>query len=232
LDIIESVHFYTKFPSVIWGLSFLPYPVFSNEKGEEQNPVISSRKNSVEEEISQKERDVFKEVCQPYKQRPINIMEIGVDRNNENSFTRILLDKHPDSKYVGVDLKDKSYLDDDKKNIFTLECSSFDGNCVMNFLWQKKISNLDILFIDGDHSINGCLIDWTYSKLINPGGCIIFHDVHTYPGPYCLMNAISSKFFDVKRLTNETDGVNGIGVAYRNEVYPVEIINNSFIEQK
>jgi hypothetical protein len=35
-----------------------------------------------------------------------------------------------------------------------------------------------MLFIDGDHTYEGCLKDWTmYSPLVRSGGLIAFHDI-------------------------------------------------------
>jgi cephalosporin hydroxylase len=42
---------------------------------------------------------------------------------------------------------------------------------------------VDMLFIDGDHSYDGVLADWTmYHPLIRPGGIVAFHDVLHHPG--------------------------------------------------
>lgn len=37
---------------------------------------------------------------------------------------------------------------------------------------------VDFLFIDGDHSLRGCLMDFNcYAPLVNPGGVVGFHDI-------------------------------------------------------
>ena len=56
----------------------------------------------------------------------------------------------------------------------------------------------DILFIDGDHSFNGVISDFTnYKKFVNTGGYIIFDDYndHCYSPDVCkAVNSIVSKF--------------------------------------
>ncbi len=43
--------------------------------------------------------------------------------------------------------------------------------------WVKKHGSLDLLHIDGDHSLKGCLADWdNYRGLVRPGGFVVFHD--------------------------------------------------------
>lgn len=41
----------------------------------------------------------------------------------------------------------------------------------------NQIKEIDLLFIDGDHSIEGCIYDYeNYSPKIKPGGYLLFHD--------------------------------------------------------
>ncbi len=41
---------------------------------------------------------------------------------------------------------------------------------------------VDLLFIDGDHTLEGVTQDWEmYSPLVNPGGVILFHDINDTP---------------------------------------------------
>ncbi len=42
----------------------------------------------------------------------------------------------------------------------------------------KQAGSIDLLFIDGDHSYDGCLADWrAYKGLLAPGACVVFHDI-------------------------------------------------------
>jgi predicted O-methyltransferase YrrM len=41
-----------------------------------------------------------------------------------------------------------------------------------------KGQQIDMLFIDGDHTYEGVKMDWEmYSQLVRPGGLVVFHDV-------------------------------------------------------
>jgi predicted O-methyltransferase YrrM len=41
---------------------------------------------------------------------------------------------------------------------------------------------IDVLFIDGDHSYEGCKHDFeSYSALVRPGGMVLFHDIAKHP---------------------------------------------------
>ena len=165
-------------------------------------------------EIDPLELKIVKDICLEFIDRPINIMEIGVNRNDEDSFTQVLIKyKHPDSKYFGVDLDDKSYLN--AENVYTFKCSSFKYDKVVAELNRVGIDSLDLLLIDGDHRVGGTFTDWSYSVLVNKGGRILIHDVHTHDGPRKLMKLIDPELFDVEFLTNSDSGVYGLGMATR-----------------
>jgi hypothetical protein len=45
--------------------------------------------------------------------------------------------------------------------------------------FKNTFKNIDLLFIDGDHSIEGCKADFDYfAGVIAPGGYILFHDYY------------------------------------------------------
>lgn len=54
--------------------------------------------------------------------------------------------------------------------------------------WERQV---DVVFIDGDHSEAGCELDWNaWHGFVAPGGCVIFHDARAgepggrgLPGP-------------------------------------------------
>lgn len=45
--------------------------------------------------------------------------------------------------------------------------------------YAEAFEAIDLLFIDGDHSLEGCLYDFkTFAPKIKPGGFLLFHDYH------------------------------------------------------
>lgn len=71
---------------------------------------------------------------------------------------------------VDIDDREKYINDEDLKSRWTF----IQGNST-KILWDKQI---DILFIDGDHSYDGCKKDYEkYEPFVKPGGIIIMHDI-------------------------------------------------------
>ena len=54
-------------------------------------------------------------------------------------------------------------------------------------VWHKPI---DFLFIDGDHSYEGCLQDWQdWNQFVAPGGIVAFHDARLFPNGWTNINS-------------------------------------------
>lgn len=133
-------------------------------------------------------------------------MEIGVNRNGERSMSRIIMDERPvGSFYLGVDIEDKSYLDDPSSNTWTIKSNSHDQERIRGFIKSKGIKNLDLLFIDGWHSINTCVNDWMYTDLLSPNGIVILHDTNSHPGPVGLLEAINEDLYVKQRYCEDND---------------------------
>ena len=65
-----------------------------------------------------------------------SILEIGVGNRSDRSFTKLLLDsKLTSTKYFGVDIKDKSDLNDIKNNVFTITTDSSNIEEVLSFFY-------------------------------------------------------------------------------------------------
>ena len=53
----------------------------------------------------------------------------------------------------------------------------------------EKVSRIDLLFIDGDHSYEGCREDWlAYRQMLGPGARVAFHDVGWAAGVQRVVN--------------------------------------------
>lgn len=141
-------------------------------------------------------------------------MEIGVNRNGERSMSRIIMDERPrGSFYLGVDIEDKSYLDDPSSNTWTIKANSHDQDGIRSFMASKGIKKLDLLFIDGWHSINTCVNDWAYADMLSPHGIVLLHDTNSHPGPIGLFEAINDDLYIKERHCLENDF--GIAVVRR-----------------
>ncbi len=151
------------------------------------------------------------------KKDKLSIVEIGVNRNGyEVSSTSVFLDyKREHDIYVGIDIEDKSVLDNNNKNIFTIRSQSENIDFVFPKLKEFGIEEIDILLIDGHHSINEVYFEWeNYTKLLSSIGIVVMHDTNSHPGPYFLMNSIDTTQYDVYKYLSDVVDL-GIGVAVR-----------------
>jgi hypothetical protein len=188
---------FIQLPTSIYGLSFFPQMKYDDMDSDA--PLFSHNFHGTpEQEISDLERNQVEKITTEFRNRPINIMEIGVCRNDIRSFTHILLNKHPESKYIGIDFDDKSFLNDPDKYILTIQTNSLNQDGIRQALRDFSMIPLSILFIDGWHSVNMTINDWRYAEFVHKGGYIIMHDAHMHPGPQLLLQAIDRSKFDVK----------------------------------
>jgi len=145
------------------------------------------------------------------------IVEIGVNRNKyEVSSTSIFLKyKRNDDIYIGIDIEDKTQLNNTDKNIYTIMCASQNTNVIFDRFHQLGIKHIDILMIDGYHSINQVYFEWeNYTKFLSDKGIVIMHDTNAHPGPYFLLKSIDTSQYDVyKYFSDIVDW--GIGVAIK-----------------
>lgn len=107
-----------------------------------------------------------------------NILEIGVRGGASTAAFLLGLDANGGHLY-SVDTEDCRVFAPHANWSF-LQASSRDHEAVYNFV----PSELDVLFIDGDHSRQGYRNDlYSYSKIIRSGGLIISHDIDTSSNP-------------------------------------------------
>lgn len=134
------------------------------------------------------------------KKEKIVIVEIGVSRNAyENTSTSIFLScKRDQDIYIGIDIEDKSFLNNQEKNIHTIRSPSQNITHIYEKMTEIGVDSIDVFMIDGWHSINQCYIEWElYTQMLCPGGIVFMHDTNFHPGPYFLVESIDTNLYDV-----------------------------------
>jgi hypothetical protein len=143
-----------------------------------------------------------------------SILEIGICRNDKDSFTHCFLNnKRDETVYVGIDLDDKTFLNNPEKNIYTIQNTSSDVDANIERMKSFGVEQFDFIFVDGWHSINQVLIDWEYTQLLGPNGIVGFHDVNEHPGPYLFVRALDTDKWNV--ITDACPNDWGVGFAWK-----------------
>lgn len=147
------------------------------------------------------------------------IVEIGVDRSpNELTYSQILMmKKRLETIYLGVDIDDRSRLNNPEQNIYTVQTDSAAHEKVYAKMNQLGIDEIDFLFIDGYHSIYQAIEDWKYVERLSEHGLVVMHDVRAHPGPYAVFEAIDESMFYKEKFCCNNEGDHGIGVVRRKE---------------
>ena len=131
------------------------------------------------------------------KDKTVNYLEIGCYAGG----SACLLLQRPNTNVISIDLGSpisKNVVEENvtKLNKHKNNYTYIEGNSHLISTYDKVsniVDNIDILFIDGDHTYDGARTDFEmYSKLVNDGGYIIFDDYN------------DSQFSpDVKRYVND-----------------------------
>jgi hypothetical protein len=204
----------TQLPSSIYGLSYRPT----------LEPVINDNQDSPAfgwpsgPEVSLCNLAVVSDVVARVGTDCTAILEIGVHRNSENSISSILIDNKPQSAvYLGVDIEDKRYIDDHLRNVYTIKANSHDQPGIRHRLRSIGVSKLDIIMIDGWHSVNTCINDWLYTDMLSDTGAVILHDTNAHPGSIALFEAVDINLFHKTRYC-QTDDDMGIAVFWHKKI--------------
>jgi hypothetical protein len=199
----------TPLPTMLYGAKFFPSlePHCSNDL---DSPAWGWPQTDIE--ISDGNLAVVQSVLKNLGNKCQNIMEIGVHRNLERSITNILMRQKPRGcRYLGIDIDDKSHLDNPADNIFTVKANSHNKVLVRQKLRDLGMKTLDLLMIDGWHSVHTCMNDWGYVDILSNGGAVIVHDTNAHPGPVALFSAVDETLFSKQRFCTELDDM-GIAV--------------------
>lgn len=162
------------------------------------------------------------------KMRPQTVLEIGTFRGGTLFIHSRLAS--PDATLISVDLPGSAFgriwrwahtpiFNRFTKRGQTLHLLRADSHRPETQASISKLLNgrqIDLLFIDGDHSYSGVRADFEmYSPLVRPGGVIAFHDIAVQPPPSevaRLWNEIKTKFRYTEILHRTTADAMGIGV--------------------
>ncbi len=183
-----------QLPAAICGLKYRP----SLEPGRsDETDFYDEFYRPVPREFSPANQDVLRQALLSVPEARC-IVEIGVQRNPLlQSSTGILLQNKPAGcVFIGVDIEDKSHLADEAGRVYTLQMDSADRHKVFALMDALGLEFIDLLFIDGWHSVNQCLADWQYVERLSPNGVVVLHDTNVHPGPVALFEAIDEDLFD------------------------------------
>jgi hypothetical protein len=171
----------------------------------------------ITEEFSKNNKKVLNNIIQELKKDQFKcVLEIGIARSKEYSSTYYLLGQKPeDTIYVGVDISGVC-IDFLKQwnfpNTHAVNTYSSNHKEVFRKLKELNITEIDLLIIDGWHSINQCYEDFKYAEWLRKGGYVLMHDTNYHPGPRALMESINPDIFETKKyFEGEVDW--GIGTA-------------------
>lgn len=202
-----------KQDSEIWGLSYIPRLVeHRNDIDQIHGLIDHSKKPS---HFSECNENTLRAVIE--RIRPHVIFEIGVDRptGSSRSTTATILDARPDGcVYVGIDRDVKTVSGD---NVFLQHQSSDDFDSIAAFMEAHGIEEIDLLMIDGFHSVDMCINDWQYTRWLSKSGAVVLHDTNGHPGPVVLFDAIDETLFTKEKYCLEGSDY-GISVAIRKKV--------------
>jgi hypothetical protein len=169
-------------------------------------------------EYSQRDRDALAGALRELGNDCHCILEIGVARTTgtHTSTSTLITLKPRDCTYLGVDEADRSFLVDLAQHNHTICCNSYQGERVRATLRALGHDQVDLLHIDGYHSICMALSDWhEYAQLLRAGGVAVLHDTSVHPGPACLYDAIDETLFDKQKLFEDLPDDWGLAICRR-----------------
>jgi len=137
-------------------------------------------------EFSACNADTLFQVCM--KLQPQSIVEIGVARLETSKYeytsTSMLINsKSMSAVYCGIDINDRSFVKTYDPEAIFIQADSTDTKTCLAAMKKHGIKHIDLLMIDGWHSINTVIQEFAYTDLIPVGGVVVLHDVNLHPGP-------------------------------------------------
>jgi hypothetical protein len=194
------------FPSTAFGLN---RELRFTEKFLNDRDWISSSNDylhsKIEHEFSDKNKQILGNVIEELKNQGNlqNILEIGIARSFEWSSTYFLLKNKPDhTKYVGIDLNHlctEALHGWNFPNTYSKIIDSSNFEDIKLYLKTLGIEELDLLIIDGWHSIEQVYRDFKFASMLKKGGYVLFHDTNYHPGPWAITQCADPDIFEAKK---------------------------------
>lgn len=201
-----------KLPTDIFGLKYLPH-ITSGATDEDDHIQRLMDTWNPPEHFTKLNQDELREALEATNASVI--LEIGVDRPyqaGQPSSTKILVGyKRPMATYIGVDRDQKNISGE---NVHFIQGDSSNHKLVWDVMDTLQLEKIDLLFIDGLHSVNQIVRDWQYTQRLSDGGAVVMHDTNIHPGPTLLFEAIDGALFD-KQKYGEIQSDWGISVCRR-----------------
>jgi hypothetical protein len=160
--------------------------------------------DTIEHEFSDKNKSILKQTIESLKNDKFkNVLEIGIARSNVHSSTYYLFENKPtDTIYVGIDMNPvvvQWVKEWNSPNAYSYLRNSGDFDGIKQILEDLKIDELDLLIIDGDHSMNQIYLDFKLASLVRKGGYVFFHDTNYHPGPSAILDCVNENLFEKKK---------------------------------
>ena len=163
-------------------------------------------------EFTECNQAALRECVKSLHSHPGDILEIGMCRNASCSTATIVAGKPKDSKYLGIDLRDLSSFANPSENVHVLQSDSFAQDSIRVKMKELGFGPLQLLSIDGWHSIQMVINDFAYVDLLQKGGVVFFHDISHHPGPRELIAALNpDKWIVIKQCPEDY----GAGIAIK-----------------
>ena len=218
-----------KLPTNIYGLKYKPSLEPNYSDNADTVPEFMRTIKKSHKGMTDKELKIISQVLNRVK--PKCILEIGVawEKNSEKQQEEWKLDSkylnHTSTGlflktkgyYLGIDLNDRSYHHNPKEFKYFFQTDSRNIELVMNRLRALGIWEIDLIMIDGHHSVNMTANDWQYSKYLSQDGVILLHDTNVHPGNYTIFDAIDETLFTKKKYFSKDKDTFGIAVIERKQ---------------
>ena len=204
---LNKLRNFTRIPTSIYGLKYTASlePNYSDTEDfwYDNRHKFPFRISSGNGQFSENNGNLLKECLSELKENSI-IVEIGVADNNcfKGSSTECIFLNKKDNTYIGIDIYPHN-IHPNNKDVYEVVGDSLDIAPIKEILKNHKI---DLLLIDGKHTINQKFKEWElYIPLMAERAVILLHDTNFHSGGYCLSECIDENLFEVRRYFVDKD---------------------------